>query len=100
MKPTHWPGRFFNFGLYKSEKLLVTQHNVGVGSQAVFKLTPKLYFGVISDIQIGDIFKSLTDMQHFTEVDLSNFENGLKITLHRNPADGKFTFETAQLLDQ
>ena len=96
MKPTHWLGRFFSFGLYKSGKLLATQQNVGIGSQAVFKLTPKLYFGVVSNVNVGDTFKSLTTTQNYVEVDLSNFENGLKITLHRNPANGEFTFTTAQ----
>lgn len=92
MKPTTWSGQPFNFGLYKSGKLLVTQYNVGVGSQSVFQLTPKLYFGVVKDIRIGAIFKSLTTTQSFFCVNLNDFANGLVVNLDMNQASGEFFF--------
>ena len=92
MKPTTWSGMPFSFGLYKSGKLLVTQHNVGVLSQAVFQLTPKLYFGVVRDIRIGEIFKSLTTTQSYFMVNLNDFTNGLVVSLDMNQASGEFFF--------
>ena len=92
MKPTVWIGQPFNFGLYKSGKLLVTQHDVGVGSQAVFQITPKLYFGVVKEIQIGEIFRSLTSTQTYFMVNLNDFANGLVINLDMNAASGEYKF--------
>ena len=96
MKPSSWSGQPFNFGLYKAGKLLATQHGVGVGSQAVFQLTPKLYFGVVKNIRIGDIFKSLTTTQSYFMVNLNDFANGLVIYLDMNHASGEFCFSAAQ----
>ena len=92
MKPTTWSGQPFHFGLYKSGKLLVTQFGVGVLSQAVFQLTPKLYFGVVKDIRIGEIFKALTTTQSYFMVNLNDFANGLIVNLDMNQASGEFYF--------
>lgn len=96
VKPTAWAGVPFNFGLYKSGKLLVTQENVGVNSQAVFQLTPKLFFGVVKDIRVGEIFKSLTITQALFEVDLLAYSNGLVVQLDLNQASGEFHFTAGQ----
>ena len=95
IKPISWSGQPFDFGLYKDGELLVTQSNVGVGSQANFQLTPMLYFGVVCDIQLGETFKSLTITQANHEVDLTQYLNGLKITLTRDDTDGNYTFEAS-----
>ncbi len=92
MKPASWSGQPFDFGLYKDGSLLVTQHAVGVGSQADFQLTPHLYFGVVSEIQVGAIFKSLTITQRNYMVDLGNYSTGLVMTLTLDPASGEYTF--------
>ncbi len=92
MKPASWPGQPFDFGLYKDGALLVTQHAVGVGNQANFQLTPFLYFGVVSEIQVGTVFKSLTITQTNYKVDLGKYSTGLVMTLTVNPASGEYTF--------
>ena len=97
MKPTTWSGQPFHFGIYKDGKLLVTQQDVGIGSQAVFQLTPKLYFGVVKDINIGEVFKSLTTTQSYFMVNLNDFVNGLVVSLEMNQASGEFTFTAANL---
>ena len=74
----------------------MTQHDVGVGSQSVFQITPKLYFGVVKDIREGEIFRSLTCTQKFFMVDLNDFANGLEVTLDMNQASQEFTFSAAQ----
>ena len=96
VKPSGWAGVPFNFGLYKSGKLLVTQQDVGVNSQAVFQLTPKLFFGVVKDIRVGTIFKSLTITQALFKVDLLDYSNGLVVQLDLNQASGEFYFSAAQ----
>ena len=79
-------GSVIPLSLYKSGKLLVTQHNVGVKSQAVFQLTPKLYFGVVKDVCYGDIFKSLMTTQSHFMVNRNDFASGLVINLVINQA--------------
>ena len=96
IKPRSWSGLPYDFGLYKSGKLLVTQLDVGIGSQAVFQLTPKLYFGVVKDIRVGAIFKSLTITQNYFMVNLNDFANGLVVTLTMNQASGEYRFAAAQ----
>lgn len=98
MKPSGWGGRHFDFGLYKGGNLLVTQHAVGVANQAVFQLTPHLYFAVVSEIQVGTIFKSLTITQANYKVDLQNYANGLIITLALDPASGEYTFTASNAM--
>lgn len=96
VKPRAWSGLPYDFGLYKGGKLLVTQQDVGVGSQAVFQLTPKLYFGVVKDIRIGTVFKSLSITQNYFCVDLNDFANGLIVYLDMNPASGEYIFRAEQ----
>ena len=96
MKPKSWSGLPTNFGLYKSDKLLMTQQSVGVGSKAVFQLTPNLYFGVIKDIKYSTVFSSLSIMQKYFCVDLNNFANGLIVNLTRNVASGEYIFKAKQ----
>ena len=96
IKPRAWPGVPYNFGLYKNGKMLVTQTDVGVGSQAVFQLAPKLFFGVVKDMKVGTVFSSLSITQNFFCVDLLDFMNGLVVTLDMNEASGEFFFRADQ----
>ncbi len=97
MKPDSWSGQPFDFGLYKDGSLLVTQSAVGVGSQADFQLTPFLFFGVVSEMQVGTVFKSLTITQANYEVDLGNYSTGLVMTLTLDPASGEYTFTPSNM---
>lgn len=92
MKPRGWTGRMYNIGLNKSERLLVIQENVHVGDQADFMLQPKLYFGIVRNMQVGQTFKSLEITQSHTEFDLSKYPNGLKVTLTEEASGGAYSF--------
>ena len=96
IRPRAWAGRPYNFGLYKNGKLLQVQAEVGVGSQAVFKMTPKLFFGVVKDIKIGSIFKSLSVTQNSFSVDLEDYANGVVVVLEMNEASGEYYFRAEQ----
>lgn len=84
--------RIVNIGLYKNGQLLVVQQDVHEGEQAVFLLQPKLYFGITHDMQEGDIFTSLEAMEQCELFDLSQFQEGLQVTLTEDPVAGKYTF--------
>ncbi len=92
-----WSGRTYDVSLYKSGKLLVTQRDVHVGSQADIELQPKLFFGVVSNLHIGEVFTSLNITEALTEFDLSQFPNGLMVTLTQEPVGGQYTFTGGQM---
>ena len=54
----------------------MTQPDVCVGNQVDFMLQPKIYFGVVRNMKVGDTFTSLEITSALTEYDLSNFPNG------------------------
>ena len=55
-------------------------------------LQPKLFFGVVRNIKIGDTFKSLEITSALKEFDLSDFPNGLIVTLNKEPGGGRYSF--------
>ena len=60
-------------------------------------LQPKLYFGVVRNMKVGDTFTSLEITSALTEFDLSNYPTGLEVTLNQAPGGGKYSF-TGQLM--
>ena len=90
--PASWSGRMFDVGIYKEGRLLVTQPDVHIGNQIDFMLQPKLYFGVVRNMHVGDTFTSLEITSALTEFDLSNFPNGLEVTLNEAPGGGRYSF--------
>ena len=89
--PASWSGRMFDVSLYKSDRVLLTQKDVHVGDQVVMELRPILYFG-IACMSGGDVFTSLETTSSLTEFDLSNYPNGLVVTLTQQPGVGLYTF--------
>ena len=79
--------------------MLVTQQDVHVGDQVTFELKPKLYFGVVRNMQIGEVFQSLEITSALTEFDLSDYPNGLYISQTQEPGGGAYTF-TGKHLNQ
>ena len=55
-------------------------------------LQPKLYFGVVRNMHVGDVFTSLEITSALTEFDLSNFPNGIEVTLNEAPGGGRYSF--------
>ena len=82
----------FDIGIYKLGRLLVTQPDVPVGSQVDFILQPRLYFGVVRNMRVGDTFTSLEITAALTEFDLSIYPNGITVTMREDPGYGRFVF--------
>ena len=90
--PTAWNGQKFDIGVYKDGKLLVTQKEVHVGDQVDFMLQPRLFFAVVRNVTIGDVFTSLEITSSLAEFDLSNFPQGLQVTLNEAAGGGRYSF--------
>lgn len=97
IQPKTWSGREFNVGIYKDQRLLVTQENVHIKDQVDFMLQPKLYFGVVRNMHIGDVFTSLEITSYLTDFDLSDYPNGMVVTLTEASAGGAYTFTASQM---
>ena len=92
MRPNQWPGRVYDFYLYKNNRPFMLETNVGVGCQAYFRLDPTIYFGVASNIMRGSVIKSLASLHSHFKVDLRNYSSGIVVSLHLDQASGRFMF--------
>ena len=90
--PATWSGRMFDIGVYKNGSLLVVQKDVHIGDQVDFMLKPKLYFGVVRNMVEGDVFTSLEITSSLTEFDLSDYPNGIRVSLKQLPGGGQYEF--------
>ena len=72
---------------------MLVEKSVHVGNQADFMLKPKLCFGVARNINVGDTFTDCEITSTYTEFDLSNFPNGLQVTLTEQSGGGLYKFE-------
>ena len=91
-QPLSWSGRMFDVGVYKEGRLLVTQPDVHTDNQIDFMLQPKIYFGVVRNMNVGQSFTSLEITRNLTEFDLSNYPNGIVVTLSEAPGGGRYSF--------
>ena len=57
-----------------------------------FILQPRLYFGVVRNMRVGDTFTSLEVTTALTEFDLSIYPNGITVTLKEDPGYRSFIF--------
>jgi len=74
--------------LYKDGKLMMCKNVVGFGQKATFVLHPKLYWGVASEIQEGELLSSaVLDSEHFFEQNLEGVSN-VQIALYGNAQEG------------
>ena len=92
MPPKMWAGRPYNFGIFKCNKLFLTQSMVGVGSQAEFRWKPYLYFGVVKKMDTGEVFQNISVTQDSFCVDLTKYQTGLLVTLTQNHSSGEYVF--------
>ena len=88
----------FDIGVYKDHRHLVIQPNVHVGDQIDFVLQPTLYFGVVCNLKVGAAFISLEITSSLTEFDLSNYPNGIEVTLIEAPGGSCYTFSGKPLI--
>ena len=76
---------------------MMSEKNVYFGSQANFMLEPKIYFGVVREMNVGDTFTGLETDSTNTEFDLSEYPNGLEVTLSKQPGGCLYSFSGCQL---
>ena len=88
----------FDIGVYKADHLLVTQPDVRVGDQIDFMLQPKLFFGVVRNMKVGDTFTSLESTTALTEFDLSDYPSGIEVTLNEAPRGGRYSFSGQSMI--
>lgn len=96
--PSAWNGRKFDIGIYKEGKLILTHKDVHVGNQVDFMLQPRLFFAVVRNVTIGDVFTSLEIMTSMTEFDLSDYPHGMEVTLNEAPGGGQFKFSAVNTI--
>ena len=79
---------------FKDGKPILTKNSVAKGEKAEFVFHPKLYFGLSSEYQVGDVVSSAVMSEEFKEVSLEGLKS-LTVTRKGNAADG-FTFDTSE----
>lgn len=76
---------------YKDSNPILTKNSIAKGEKAEFVFHPKLYFGLSSEYEVGDVVSSAVMSEEFKEVNLEGLKS-LTVTMKGNAADG-FTFE-------
>ena len=82
----------FDVGVYKDGRLLVTQKDIHCGDQVDFMLQPRIFFAVVRNVHVGDVFTSLEITSSMAEFDLSNYPHGMEVTLNEGAGGGKYQF--------
>ena len=82
----------FDVGIYKNGGLLVVQKDVHIGDQVDFMLQPKLYFGIVRNMVESEVFTSLEITSFLNDFDLSEYPDGLKVTLTQLGGGGEYKF--------
>ncbi len=83
--------------LTKDGSVLMTKKIEAYGQKATFILHPKLYWGIASEIQEGQLLSSaVLNTDQFFEQDLEGV-NSAVVTLHGNPKDG-YTFSVENIV--
>jgi hypothetical protein len=67
--------QYVDIALSKNGTPVVLKRRVAEGDQANFKVTPKLYFAYVSDLQQGDLIKSDISASMTYELDLTNLKS-------------------------
>ena len=79
---------------FKGGNPVLTKKIVGKGEKAEFVFHPKLFFGLCSEYQVGDVVDSAVMSEEFKEVSIEDLKS-LTVTLKGNARDG-FTFEVSE----
>ena len=90
--PDTWNGRKFNVGIYKNDKLFIVTTDLHVGDKVSITIKPLLYFAVVRNFELGEIFTSFEYMTHIELFDLTKFPNGMEVTLTQEPGGGRYKF--------
>ena len=87
----------FDVGVFKDSRLLVTQPDVHADNQVDFMLQPKIFFGIVRNMHVGDVFTSLEITSNLQMFDLSSYPNGIVVTLTQAPGGGKYSFSAGPM---
>ena len=90
-------GHQYDFSIMKDNHNFIIQPDVAAGSQAVFLVKPILSFGVVSNLETGETFESSQITSDLFPFDLSEFPNGMEVTLNREPGGGRYYFTSRAL---
>ena len=96
-RPKTWNGRTFDIGVYKNNRLLIVQKDVKVDDQEDFQLQPKLFFAVARNIKIGQTFTSAEISSAFADYDLSDYPDGIVVTLSQAKVGGQYSFSASPM---
>lgn len=82
---------------FKDHKLMMTKNIVGYGQKATFVLHPKLYWGVASEIQEGQLLSSaVLNSTEFQEINIENVSQ-MTVSLNGNAKEGyEFKIESQE----
>ena len=87
----------FDVRIYKENHSLVIQPDVHVGDQVDFLMQPKLYFGIVRNMHVGDTFTSLEIVSALSMFDLTKYPNGIVVTLNEQLGSGQFSFSASHM---
>lgn len=96
--PPSWGGRKLDLGVFKSNRLLLAYLDVHVGDQIEFVLKPKLCFGIVNNMKVGETFSSAEIPLTLETFDLSEYPNGIEVTVHEAPDSGRYSFTAESLV--
>ncbi|MGD1808162.1 hypothetical protein ACP6PL_22380 [Dapis sp. BLCC M126] len=77
-----------DIALAKKDSPLIVKREVAQDDQAIFQLTPKLYFAYVNDLQEGDLIKSDVSASKLYELDLTNLKS-INLELSADPTTRK-----------
>jgi hypothetical protein len=80
--------QLIDIALAKDGKPLVVKRQVAQDDQAIFQLTPKIYFAYVSDLQEGDLITSDVSSSTLYELDLTNLKS-IDLELSADSTTGK-----------
>ena len=69
-----------------------------VCDQVDFTLKPKLYFAIARNILVGGTLTAVEISSSSEEYDLTEYPNGLKVTLSQLPSGGLYKFKPESLV--
>ncbi len=81
---------------FKDGSPIATKNQVARNQKAEFVLHPRLYFGVTSEYEVGDIIDSAVMSEEFTEISLEGLSN-VMVEMRGNAANG-YTFNVTEKL--
>ncbi len=79
---------------FKDGNPILTKNTVSKGEKAEFVFHPKLYFGLSSEYEVGDIVSSSVMSEEFKEISLEGLKS-ITVTMTGNPANG-YSFEVTE----